>query len=284
MDSMHGLPDGRIVGANDVWLLERGALRHLFTCPGASRPGCDLEHGSSLSWSPDGTRLALASEQRMYVADASSGRLEPLPGCADCTGESPTWSPDGTSVGFRRGDGIWVVPPAGGAPERVAAIDGPSSFAWSPDGSRLVVGATDGIHLVDLVGGTTRTVFPQADEEGPGDPTWSPDGDRIAWFSTPRVRGAFTAQLWVGDGSGGTTLLRGFGCCVADWEGPLWSPDGRQIALFLDLPRRDELNRSYDLGRRVRVRVVDATTGSIVRTLPGYRPIGWPEPGERATP
>ena len=62
----------------------------------------------SLSWSPDGSKLAFATDQgpgTVAVVDASSGRVtmrvKPLAGGMAA---APSWSPDGTDIAFLRSD------------------------------------------------------------------------------------------------------------------------------------------------------------------------------------
>ena len=94
--------------------------------------------------SPDGTRLAFTSLDRLYVQDLPDGTPRRLTN--QNVGEfHPVWSPDGSAVAFVTwddvaGEGhIMRVPAGGGNATRVTQT---SAYyqqpAWSPDGARIV--------------------------------------------------------------------------------------------------------------------------------------------------
>ena len=79
---------------------------------------------------------------------------------------SPAFSPDGRSIGFVRvskGRASFIVIPAFGGPERVAALrssskarsTGTPSFAWFPDGKWVV---TDGLALLSIESAETQSL------------------------------------------------------------------------------------------------------------------------------
>jgi Tol biopolymer transport system component len=152
-------------------------------------------YSTSISWSPDGSRLALDSfgacaPLLLFHADGS-GEEELDIGC-DPNGDvrSLSWSPDGRKIAFVVNvfDGttdtnvlsvVDLATPGLSSPPPGCAFQDPTSVSWSPDGSRMAV-AAGGIFVLNLATGTcTRlTEFPLDDE-----PSWSPDGTRIAFAS-----------------------------------------------------------------------------------------------------
>src|SRR5438552_1265227 len=125
---------------------------------------------SSISWSPDGTRIAFMSNHaddpdrdpsaHLYVAEAKPGVTEKLLTTPDnrASRSRPEWSPDGKWIAFLEGDErkygaysmehLLLVPADGSAPPaRVAASEaldrGVSQPRWSDDGKNIFAIVTD---------------------------------------------------------------------------------------------------------------------------------------------
>ena len=102
----------------------------------------------SVSWSPDGTRLATGSDDgTAKVWDAAGGReLLTLKGHTSVV-RSVSWSPDGTRLATGSADGTAKVWDAAGGRE-LLTLKGHTglvwSVSWSPDGTRLATGSEDG--------------------------------------------------------------------------------------------------------------------------------------------
>jgi dipeptidyl aminopeptidase/acylaminoacyl peptidase len=134
----------------------------------------DYDHGLP-AWSPDGTRLAVASDR----------------------------SPDGD---YHNRSDVWVLPIDGGEPESLTAGRGPvSSPSWSPDGKTIAFfghdsswgGATQpDIYLVGVDGGgLTNLTGPSGLGAGLGTtsdvnsasappPVWTPDGQELLYSTS----------------------------------------------------------------------------------------------------
>ncbi|MFB7861094.1 protein kinase [Streptomyces sp. NPDC056069] len=180
--------------------------------------------GGRVSWSPDGTRLAVLRKQdgvqqlfEVKVADGSARQLTHGTGRV----EDPSWSPDGSRIAVSleaSGAGDWqvhVVDPSnpGKEPEQVTRLPHPALDAvWSPDGKTFAYtagtyqGATRGdIRLVRADGTGDRPLVRTAEHEM--DPAWSADGNWLAF-----VRGPYEKPvIWAvrADGTGERRLTTG---------------------------------------------------------------------------
>ncbi len=171
---------------------------------------------SSLTWSPDGTRLGLTAKSGgrdvLYEVEASSGhvlRRFDLP-CDALT--FPAWSPVSDSlvvVGVRDGrSDLWMVDGTSGRVTRLTddAWD-EKEPAWTLDGRRITFSSdrlapvvlhpirhqlgygSYGLFTLDLESGrVSRTLDTYGDDHSPA---WSPDGRKLAFISdrngTPNI-------------------------------------------------------------------------------------------------
>ena len=115
---------------------------------------------------------------------------------------------------------LCTIQPAGGARQRITALDGNTldAPAWSADGSRLVLtGAFPPSPFVERVDGSGSPIYLPSGRS----PAWAPAGDRIAYGS----RDGLAVVNLVG-GQPQTLASRG--------DQPAWSPDGTRIAYIVD--------------------------------------------------
>ena len=230
----------RLRGPSRMALLTVGAdgskPRQLASCavPGADgNDWCGWGYRSTVSWSPDSTRVVFSHGDNLSVADVRTGQVRQLTHCptARCLDLHPDWSRHGGRIAFARGKAVYTVRPNGSDLRRVDA--GPvSNPVWSPDGTRLALDTLGGIATIRTDGSSRMVVTPSGSPATGADmPAWSPDGNRITYLRTPGARGAFRAEVWVmnADGSDPRRLYTGK-CCLSGWARPIWSPDGTRIA------------------------------------------------------
>jgi TolB protein len=160
-------------------------------------------------WSPDGSQLAVATEQEpgnpdlvLLGRDGSIRRRLTDHWAIDV---SPTWSPDGTQIAFCSG--------RSGAPQ---------------------------IYIIGIDGGGLRRVTHEGSYNT--SPNWSPKGDRIAYAS--RMGGRFQIFTVKIDGSGNQQVTSTGGSN----EDPSWSPDGRYLVFSSTRAGRSALYVSDAVG------------------------------------
>lgn len=234
-------PDGRTLsfasdrdGNWNVWTVARNG-------GDAVRLTADLELVHSTWWSPDGSRLAVATavaqgdgySGHIQILDLATGSMTRL--TSGPVDGAPCWSPDGRRIAFvsnRSGNwDLWSIGVDGGEETQLTTFEGfDHSPRWSPDGSRIAYhSASSGngdlwIVSVSDSAATRVTVSESFDHF----PTWSPDGRWLAFHSDRD--GSF--DIWAIPAEGGQAIQLTSG--PANDQRPAWSPDGTAIAFNSD--------------------------------------------------
>jgi WD40 repeat protein/DNA-binding SARP family transcriptional activator len=213
---------------------------------------------NGVTFSPDGTRVAAASQAGMSIWDATTGQVlyterSPVRADADLLDlvSSVVYSPDGTRLATidldrnvrirdaRTGKALLALPgPAGGM------IGGATALAFSPDGTRLATASAD---LTAKVwdAGTGQELFTlYGHSAGINTIAFSPDGARL-------VTGSSDGMVKVWDAATSLSLLTLTGHGDSVWSA-VFSPRGNQLATG---------------SRDGTVKIWDAITGQLVRTL-----------------
>jgi dipeptidyl aminopeptidase/acylaminoacyl peptidase len=209
-------------------------------------------HKAGIDWSPDGKRLAFASQGGIWVVSTNGGVPKRLsnasPGPGDprtSTDRSPRWSPNGHWIlfesGRRGGSSLLVVSADGNVTSFLTEAHVESSNAhWSPDGSSIVYIERSEQHFsgsirvldFDTASGqpksAPRTLYTSPTDRGGGwsirDIEWSPDGTQLA--AILQTSGWDHIYLLPVTGSTPKPLTDG---AFVD-ETPRFSPDGKNIA------------------------------------------------------
>ena len=164
------------------------------------------------AWSPDGQRIAFASDRRggvwdIYVMDADGSNVVPRTSTGQYNAY-PNWSPDGRMIAFE------AMRDEANGPGSGFSLD---VYAVSADGAMA-----SPVHLTTNRGWEAY-------------PAWSPDGRTVAFVSDYRAYDIlFDLYVMNADGSGVTALLEGpFEWPVEYYFQPAWSPDGRKLAIVV---------------------------------------------------
>ncbi len=210
------------------------------------------------SWSPDGSRIAFASNRnggyyQIYVMDSNGKNVRRL--TAGISDGQPAWSPDGQKIAFagigdeeigreNRKAKIYIINPDGTNLQElagdVASYD--SEPAWSPDGQRIAFVSSRenwGYEIYVMDADSTnqkRLTHNMVSDRGPA---WSPDGNKIAFYSVLDEDDILAVMDADGTNQRNLTeeVLNGV------WEAnssPAWSPDGKSIAFVSGIPGRND--------------------------------------------
>lgn len=189
------------------------------------------------AFSPNGGHLAFARSAAdgaadLFVLPVRGGEPERLTHAErDVIGLD--WTPDGRALVFAadraEGAGLWRIPTAGGAPERiVTAGDGKNvgKPTLARRGRRLAFEqrSSDANIWAIRPGRYERAPLVQS-SRWESNPQFAPDGARIA-FASDR---SGSPEVWLSDADGSNPFqLTSFGGAAVST--PRWSPDGRRLA------------------------------------------------------
>jgi Tol biopolymer transport system component len=190
-------PDGRRVafGAlNQIWVMEIGRRPRPITG--------GLYYKTDPAWSPDGTKIAYASDKSgktmdLYVIEWRTGverRVTALDGSAEV---SPAWSPDARFLAYQDQNGatFTVEIDTGVVKQVILPLFAPGKPTWHASGRTIAVAAlkpytrrfregTSQVLTVDLASGALTYTEPEKFESfstrGEDGPVYSPDGTALA--------------------------------------------------------------------------------------------------------
>jgi WD40 repeat protein len=229
-------PEGDVLalgeGCGDVTLWDAGTgklLRVLGKLTG---------HVLSLSFAPDGKRLAASSQAEVLIWDLETGKQSRAPQGALPPAE---FSPDGKRLlalkknqSFLAGNPfleslltVWDIPSG----KEVRNLVPPHSWAFSPDGKLIAVGAWDATTTLDLqvIEVETGRIVLRAGKYAGGELALSPDGKLLAaadGFGLP-------GRIAIWDVPGGRKLRTLLGHTDAV-NGMVFTPDGRLVTCSSD--------------------------------------------------
>jgi Tol biopolymer transport system component len=157
--------------------------------------------------SPDGTRLAYAANNRLYLLEKDQLTATPIAGgqtAVLASPRNPFFSPDGQSIGFWEAGQLKKVSVSGGAPVILCAISPPPFGAtWATDNTILFGDGNTGIWRVSGNGGTAERIITVDAGQRTHGPQLLPDG-RTVLFTLAQSASWDEAQIVVQSLDGGT--------------------------------------------------------------------------------
>jgi len=215
----------------------------------------------SLSWSPDGSKIAIAAgspgcrasnanEYAVRIVDAQSGQLVSSFLGHTCRLVDVAWSPDGTKIASSSFNGdtfVWDALTGNLLVEANFRTEIGVSVSWSPDGSKIASTLSGGDYAIvwSAVNGDVLFNTP-AHTEFTTYADWSPDGLKIATSSLDDTVTIYDLQTQ------NISLTLQYSSSI-HWVS--WSPDGSRIA-----------TASLDS----KVQIWSAANGSLLSTFNGH--------------
>ena len=205
------------------------------------------EPWGDLSWSPDGTRIALATGN-IRVFDVRDGSEVVITGnygsLLDLPGQDLAWSPSGQRVafassgfsGYDLGCGIFAANADDSALTVVAEPDRCLPPLWLDD-HRLAVYQADAVHVIDLTTGLPGTAF---QTHGAEHVAQSPDRTQLAFVRVANLGDSrWAVDVTTSDNSGNLRPIVQLPCPRPCWDARVqWSPDGSRLLVHYVLHYR----------------------------------------------
>jgi Tol biopolymer transport system component len=198
----------------------RGGKIGVWTIPAAGGEPKRVCDGDQAEYSPDGGKIALRRENRIWLRDLSSGKEEAVSPKDWPTCSGPAWKPDGKTLAFAarwdKGNGIYLMPVAGGAPTKVYDEKGACEPHFTPDGALIVYETETNICTIQSDGAKNRTITFQAGIQRYG--RTSPDGQHIVYCQGVSEKGPWALYTVSIKGGYPKKLIDGGSDLNPDWK------------------------------------------------------------------
>jgi len=231
-------------------------------------------------WSPDGRRIAFASNRDsgsrsldLYAMDADGGSLTRLTDSPELE-YSPAWSPQGDEIAFVSVTndiaGINIIRIDGSGLRRIGPTPayGPS---WSPDAAWIafVSGEPNRWDIYVMRADGTEVHQLTHTEANEGSVQWSPDGEHLAFDAELRTN--FDLYVMRADGSEMRRLTQG----EAVDARPEWSPDANRLVFHTN--RDGGSVGGSEVREEFELYLMDLSDGAVTRLTTNEEPDAHPD-------
>ena len=191
-----------------------------------------------MSWSPDGTRIALIHKGDLWLTSATEEKRVQLTKTPEIEG-GPKWSPRGDKIVFnseiKEGDTRLMLISASGG-EATTLMTPSERHCWSPDGKAITAFSGKTLVNVPIDGGKPREILDLAGRgytERSWGPTWLPDGKHIAFMAEPEKARGTSSRICVASTEKGEIVE--LASDDTGWkDGFFVSPDGKWISYYTE--------------------------------------------------
>jgi len=219
-----GIAVAALLGGTASWMLRSAPARAPVRKLLMSIKDLEASYRQSPLISPDGRKIAYASDGKLWIRDLDQLKAREIPGSEG--GRVPIWSPDGAFLAYNTGGKLWKIPAAGG--QSVALCDLPAPIdggAWREDDTLALAPTTGAMSEVSARGGDPRTLL----EPVPGKetdfhkPVALPHG-RGLLYVVHRAEGADTMEVLTGKTRKILLQING-----ARLDNPAYAPSGHIV-------------------------------------------------------